>query len=196
MVLLHHWEMGKDPNEYSYTDTRKRLEEEQEFAGMSDERKRKYEKKQEKRRLKREREKRKEAGGSSQVPMVVSSQGPRAGSSQTARGGSSRTPATKHGNSQTPGSRATSWRNSTGMARSESGYESDGRLSPALDGEAGPSSQLPVRQLAPPVVGSSQMVSQVPGFGGAGSQAVGRSSQMMAPGMAGRKKRAKRMEGF
>ncbi|KIW01389.1 uncharacterized protein PV09_07156 [Verruconis gallopava] len=85
MTVLSHWELGVDPIKYSYTDTKKRLEEERIVLGMSEKERRRLERRKEKDVLRRRKEEMRaeQLGvGSSQAPTVVSSQVSGPGGSQ------------------------------------------------------------------------------------------------------------------
>lgn len=83
MVMLSHWDLEANPDEYSYRETKKRLEEERDFGGLSEKQQRQKLKKQDRARIRKEREARKSqrlTQQSSQAPSIMSSQVPNAGS--------------------------------------------------------------------------------------------------------------------
>jgi hypothetical protein len=76
-VILNHWELGADPGEYSYRKTKKRLEEEKSFTGLSEKEQRRLLRKQERDQLRKRREARRAerlTHETSQAPTIASSQ--------------------------------------------------------------------------------------------------------------------------
>lgn len=150
MALLAHWDIGQDPNTYSYSQKLGELERQKQEESMTDKQRLKAREKAE-RRLKRQRREAEKARGAlmSSQPMVMSSQAQRGGSQ--ARSGSQFGGGSQYGESQYGGG-------------SHYGGTQHGRSSPPLPSSPPPmldrerergfamSSQL----VAPPVVGSSQ----------------------------------------
>ncbi|TLD39732.1 RNA polymerase I-specific transcription initiation factor RRN6-like protein [Venturia nashicola] len=138
MALLAHWDIGQDPNTYSYTQKLGELEKQKQEESMTDKQRAKAREKAE-RRLKRQRREAEKARGAlmSSQPMVMSSQAHRGGSQfgGSQYGGGSQFGGSQHGRSSPPL-----------------------RSSPpaVLDRERERNFAMSSQLVAPPMVGSSQ----------------------------------------
>lgn len=138
MTLLAHWDVGQDPNTYSYTQKWGELEKQKQEESMTDKQRLKAREKAE-RRLRRQRREAEKARGAlmSSQPMVMSSQAHRAGSQigGSQYGGGTRFGGSQHGRSSPP-------------------LPSSPPL--ILDGGRERDFAISSQMIAPPIVGSSQ----------------------------------------
>jgi hypothetical protein len=167
-VMLSHWELGADPEDYSYQETKERLEEEKKYVGLSEQEKRRLKRRQGRDQVRREREARKAQrlnDMSSQAPSILSSQLPGASASQSSEARPSQTsgmPAIR-GSQQTPSSQVPGLGTPTATparARKEKGI-------PGFGSQA--ERTTPARKKT------------VPGFGAESSQAGGKSRKEKRP---------------
>lgn len=202
MVMLSHWDIGTDPSEYNHAGTASRLEEEKELLGMSESERRRLQKKQDRDRLRREREARKTElllGQSSQAPSILSSQLPgvssqnvpsvvglpasqQIGSSQKPSGFRKTQDPGFGSQSKTPRSTQTPGFGSQAPSQPPSQVPGFRPIAPRLGGQLAVPGFGSVFPAQPSSQMSSQIGSQIPGFGSQRPAAARSKSQRGVPG--------------
>jgi hypothetical protein len=171
IMILNHWDLGADPEDYSYGETKKRLEEERSFVNLSEREQRKMLRRQERDQIRKQREARRAERLTqeiSQTPTILSSQVPGINSQAPALGQSqvpaisSQVSSIRASQSLVPGfgSQASNVKSSQKPAKTRSQKTTPGFGSQPLPTPSR-SKSVPGFGSSHATVGSSQLASQV-----------------------------------